>query len=241
MKRFSQGMMFLAALVVGLGISLTMSQIPRGKNTEPTDQSYAVLLENRNTLRKDIYQLTHEIDYLTEKKEAYELVMEDEDGLYEKMHKELLRNGRFLGYEEVRGPGLQLKLQDGPAKEGEVPGSMDSWLRIIHNEDMLKLLNELRIHGAEAIEINGQRVTETSEIFCSWAFISINGEKLPAPFTIKVVGDLSRLSAYGVADFTQIKNLLSRGILVEVEKRPIMTLEASIAPLTPLFAEENQR
>lgn len=234
-------MVFLAAMLVGLGISLGMAHMPKGRNTVKTDQSYAMLIENRNTLRNEVFQLNHEKAYLTEKKDAYELVMEDGDALYEKMYKELQRNGRFLGYEEVKGQGLYLKLQDGLPKEGEVPGSMDSWLRIIHNEDMLKLLNELRIHGAEAIDINGQRVTETSEIFCSWAFISINGEKLPAPFTIKVVGDLSRLSAYAVADFTQIKNLLGRGIQVVVEKRPILTLEASIAPMIPLYAEEDQR
>jgi uncharacterized protein YlxW (UPF0749 family) len=123
-------------------------------------------------------------------------------------------------------------------KENESSGSIDSWLRIIHNEDMLKLINELKQNGAEAISINGERITETSEVYCSWAFISINGKKLPAPFTIKTVGDPDKLDAYVDTEFNQIRNMKYRGIQVQLEKMPIIILEGGIDPLEPQYLQE---
>lgn len=84
-----------------------------------------------------------------------------------------------------------------------------------------------------------ERVTETSEIFCSGAFISINGEKLPAPFVLKVVGDRELLDPYTANEYNQIANLQHRGIEISVEKRPIMTLDGSIDEIFPLYLEES--
>ncbi len=157
------------------------------------------------------------------------------------LKKEFERNEKLLGYKEVRGSGYIITMEDGQKKADEAENSMDSWLRIIHNEDMLKILNELRQNGAEAISINGQRVTETSEIFCSWAFISINGEKLPAPFVIKVIGDPEKLEAYVESEFNQLRNMKNRGIRMNLEKMSIIILEGSIQPITPGYLQEIEK
>ncbi|SFN37718.1 protein of unknown function [Proteiniclasticum ruminis] len=195
-------------------------------------------VELRNSLRSEIERLKEENLEYEGKLEGYRENVEDFEDIYEELALEYSRNSRLLGYEIVQGEGIILTMSDGEAKDSEVPGSMESWLRIIHNEDMLKLLNELNLHGAETIEINGQRVTETSEIFCSGAFISINGEKLPAPFVLKVVGDRERLDPYITNEYNQIANLEHRGIEISVEKRPIMTLDDSIEEIYPLYLEE---
>jgi len=63
------------------------------------------------------------------------------------------------------------------------------------NEDILKVVNELRSAGAEAISVNEQRVISTSEIRCAGTTIFINGERVGAPFVIKAIGDPALLES----------------------------------------------
>ena len=97
---------------------------------------------------------------------------------------------------------------------------------------MLKVINELKQNGSEAISINGERVLTTSEIYCSWAFISINGNKLPVPFVIDVVGDPDKLDAYMDMPFSQLNIMKNRGIKVTLEKEDNILLKGSSSPLT---------
>lgn len=230
---------FIGSVVIGMGLSVMVSLVAGKMNLYKVELDRGDKVELRNSLRSEIERLKEEnLDY-ERKLEGYRENVEDFENIYEELKLEYRRNSRLLGYESVQGEGIILTMRDGKAKDSEVPGSMESWLRIIHNEDMLKLLNELNLHGAETIEINGQRVTETSEIFCSGAFISINGEKLPAPFVLKVVGDRELLDPYIANEYNQIANLQHRGIEISVEKRPIMTLDGSIDEIFLLYLEES--
>lgn len=223
---------------MGVGIATTM-QFASGKASVILAQSeYQDAEEYRKKLLGEIHSLQASNAELSERVEDYqEKSLNSSDGMDE-LEKELERNEKLLGYEEVRGSGLIITLEDGKPKENESSGSIDSWLRIIHNEDMLKLINELKQNGAEAISINGERITETSEVYCSWAFISINGKKLPAPFIIKTVGDPEKLDAYVDTEFNQIRNMKNRGILVQLEKMPIIILEGGIDPIEPQYLQE---
>ena len=57
------------------------------------------------------------------------------------------------------------------------------------NEDILKVINELRAAGAEAISLNDQRLISTSEIRCAGPTISVNNTRVAAPFVIKAIGN----------------------------------------------------
>lgn len=91
---------------------------------------------------------------------------------------------------DVEGPGVVLTITDSktPVKDGENPN-----LYLIHDEDMLRIVNELRAAGAEAISINDQRLIGTSEIRCSGPTITVNGKIFAPPFIIKAIGDTKTL------------------------------------------------
>lgn len=223
---------------MGIGLATTM-QFASGKaSVILAHTEYQDAEEYKKKLIGEIHVLQENNSKLEGKVRDYEdRTLDSTDGM-EEIKKELDRNRKLLGYEEYRGSGLILTMEDGKPRENESQGSIDSWLRIIHNEDMLKLINELKQSGAEAISINGERITETSEVYCSWAFISINGKKLPAPFVIKAVGDQAKLDAYVDTEFNQIRNMKNRGIEVKLEKMPIIILEGGITPITPLYLQE---
>jgi uncharacterized protein YlxW (UPF0749 family) len=74
------------------------------------------------------------------------------------------------------------------------------------------LVNELRAAGAEAISINGQRITAQTEIRSAANYILINEAQSQAPFTIKAIGSPHALAgaltlAGGLYDDSQQEGL----------------------------------
>ena len=90
----------------------------------------------------------------------------------------------------LEGEGVIVRMDDStkPAKAGENPN-----LYVIHDDDLLRVVNELRAAGAEAIAINGQRLTGTSEIRCAGPTLSVNNVRSSAPFEIRAIGDKKSL------------------------------------------------
>src|SRR5699024_2632690 len=64
---------------------------------------------------------------------------------------------------------------------------------LIHDSDLLSVINELRDAGAQALSLNGQRILATSEIRCAGSVVLINGQRVTAPFVIYAIGDPTTL------------------------------------------------
>lgn len=96
------------------------------------------------------------------------------------------------GLTDVSGPGVVITINDSkvPVKDNENPN-----LYLIHDEDILRVLNELRAGGAEAIAVNDQRLLGISEVRCAGPTIMVNGKVFGPPFVIKAIGDSKTLSA----------------------------------------------
>lgn len=90
----------------------------------------------------------------------------------------------------LRGEGVIVRMDDSarPAKSGENPN-----LYVIHDDDLLRVINELRAAGAEAISVNGQRLTGVSEIRCAGPTLSVNNVRSSAPFEIRAIGEKKSL------------------------------------------------
>ena len=64
---------------------------------------------------------------------------------------------------------------------------------LVHEEDLLYIVNELFNSGADAVSINDQRIVSTSSIQCDGNIIRINGKMVGVPITIKAIGYPERL------------------------------------------------
>ena len=95
------------------------------------------------------------------------------------LENELERLKEFAGEIPLEGKGIQLILDDSKvtAQVGENPN-----LYIIHDDDLLRVINELRAAGAEAISINGERLVSTSEIRCAGPTLSVNNNRSAPPY-----------------------------------------------------------
>ncbi|WP_066066629.1 DUF881 domain-containing protein [Neobacillus soli] len=126
----------------------------------------------------------------------------------------------FLGKVKVSGKGVKISLIDGAYDPKEK--NINNYL--VHEHHVFKVVNELYISGAEAVAINGQRLTSQSYIVCNGPVITVDGIPHPAPFIISAIGDPDVLSSSlnltgGVKD-----QLVNDNIVFTLEKDNEITL-----------------
>ncbi|WP_329548848.1 DUF881 domain-containing protein [Streptomyces sp. NBC_01356] len=107
--------------------------------------------------------------------------------------------GILSGATAVHGPGVKLVVddakeasQDGDGDPRETSGFSDTGR--VRDRDMQRVVNGLWESGAEAISINGQRLTALSAIRAAGDAILVDNKPLVPPYTVLAVGDGQRLS-----------------------------------------------
>jgi uncharacterized protein YlxW (UPF0749 family) len=104
------------------------------------------------------------------------------------------------GATDVHGPGVRLVVND--AKEASTGGdgtnpretSGFSDTGRVRDRDMQRVVNGLWESGAEAVSVNGQRLTALSAIRAAGDAILVDNKPLVPPYTVLAVGDGQRLS-----------------------------------------------
>lgn len=127
------------------------------------------------------------------------------------------------GTSAVEGPGVIVTVADSSKKA--VSGENGN-LYIVHDEDMLRIINELRAAGAEAISINGQRIVATTEIRCAGPTISVNNVRSAPPFEVRAIGDSETLENALKMRGGVIETLGVWGIKIDVDKKTSMIIPA---------------
>ncbi|MFJ4777466.1 DUF881 domain-containing protein [Streptomyces sp. NPDC088762] len=104
----------------------------------------------------------------------------------------------LAGATEVRGPGIKLVVDDAKgASSGDGGGPRESAgfsdTGRLRDRDMQKIVNGLWQSGAEAVSINGQRLTALSAIRAAGDAILVDNRPLVPPYEVLAVGDKKRL------------------------------------------------
>lgn len=218
MKR---GQVTIAVVLLALGLMLTLQyrstkglrkNIPDTSAQEITNRLQEVT-EERDYLKRDVTDLRSKLDQAARSGDAATRAIRDE-----------LDKTRILaGITPVRGRGVEVTLNDSPRKlrPGEDPN-----LYLLHEEDLLKVVNELRSGGAEAISINGQRLLATSEIRCAGTTVLVNTKKIVPPLTVLATGDPAALQSSLEIKGGIVETLRIWGLIVEVKRRSDITVPA---------------
>jgi uncharacterized protein YlxW (UPF0749 family) len=93
----------------------------------------------------------------------------------------------LTGAVAVRGPGVRVEADNAPGATSASNQVLDS--------DLQKLVNGLWAAGAEAISINGQRLTNLSTIRLAGGAITVNSRSLRRPYVVSAIGDPDTLPA----------------------------------------------
>lgn len=233
---------FIASVIVGLLISMNISfdgnETPKILNAKEYQEAY----NKRNNLYNEISKLKENNRELQKKINNYTRSDETTEKVSKDMTDELKKNLMLIGMTQVQGPGLKIILEDGGESfNGEVVDNLMRLLRTIHDDDMIKVINELKVAGAEAISINNQRIVYNTEIYCGGQFLRMNGVKIPAPFYINVIGDPDKIENQIMRDGSYIKTLMNRGIKVEITKSDDIIMPAYISDMKPKYMTSNEK
>lgn len=192
----SQVVLSLVCLVLGflLAFSYHLTQIKNQKKPNISNQQYNETIALRNELiaqeetnrklQKDLYSQQEKI-------QTNEKTLAKEAQVYQNLAEDAEKMRMFLGKVKVKGKGVKITLSDG-AYDPNVP-NVNNYL--VHEQHVIKVVNELYISGAAAIAINGQRLTSHSYIVCNGPVITVDGVQYPAPFIITAIGDPEVLSS----------------------------------------------
>jgi uncharacterized protein YlxW (UPF0749 family) len=105
----------------------------------------------------------------------------------------------LAGATEVRGPGVKLVVDDAKNTEtgGDGPRENSDFSDTgrVRDRDMQRVVNGLWASGAEAVAINGQRLTALSAIRAAGSAILVDNRPLVPPYTVLAIGDAKGLSS----------------------------------------------
>jgi len=100
--------------------------------------------------------------------------------------------GPYAGLAEVSGPGVLVEMRDSPLRRSPTGDPNDL---VIHQQDIQAVVNALWAGGAEAMSINGERLTSDSAVRCVGNTLLLHGSVYAPPYRISAIGDQVKLAA----------------------------------------------
>lgn len=219
-------MLLVVCIVTGfiVGYSYNLSQAKRNSG-EITSLEYQKENEYRQQLidQKERNKELNE-EYLRLEKTLREL--EQNANSDQEHYNQLLEQANelrlLLGLIPSKGEGIRVQLEDGDYD----PSSTNPNDYIIHESHLFKLINELKIAGAEGIAVNGQRLHAHSYIVCNGPVITVDGKQYPAPFIVEAVGNKNTLLQAVELTGGVIDQLLNDRIKVTIETKDQIVLKS---------------
>lgn len=122
-----------------------------------------------------------------------------------------------LSYIKMQGEGIILKIDS--KKDENISSIMEE------RGVLLKLVNQAKLHGGEAISINDLRIGPYSEIVKAGSHINVNSKPVEQPYEIKIIGsgkNLSRYINYNNLIIGDLKNMYDLDVSIKLSSNIII-------------------
>lgn len=226
--RVSRAQLIVAVLLFGLGFGLAV-QVASNSNSDSA---------LRGARQEDLVRILDELDDRTQR-------LEDEKQGLQKQRDELENSsdqaeearkqtaekekqlGILAGTVAAQGPGITMTIDD---TKGTVEADM-----------LLDAVQELRAAGAEAIQVNGVRVVANTYLTDSGKSVSVDGNKINAPYRFKVIGKPQDLEPALNIPGGVVQTLEKEQATVTVERSGKIVVDALRAAKQPDYARSSSR
>lgn len=149
------------------------------------------------------------LDEYKEKKES----TEEASKLVEQ---ELAQTNMYLGKTDVEGQGIKITIKDINSED----------VKPISAEDLLVIVDYLKLAGAEAISINEERIINMSDIvYVSNSIIYVNQQRILSPYIIQAIGDPTKLESTLLGNGGYVELLKNIGFDINIEKDNKITIK----------------
>ena len=163
--------------------------------------------------------------------EEYKKQMSSEQDATQLLREEVKEAQKYLGNTDVRGEGIVVTLEDNSQKE-------------IERFDLISLINELKIAGAEAISINDERIVSISDIASiNYGMLLVNGRRTSTPYIVKAIGDRKHLESAitikgGFLD--EMRKVEEKTVNYSIEENLVITKYQGEMPVEYMKKEEKK-
>jgi uncharacterized protein YlxW (UPF0749 family) len=175
------------AVLLLFGLLVTTAAVQTSREEPVRERSRESLVtqvkdrrEELASARQDLARLRQEVD----RTQASALAASSQG---RSLRAQLRRLGLAAGDTPATGPGVRIVVDDSEAGAEDAQAVLDSDLQI--------LANGLWSSGAEAVAINGQRLTNLSSIRTAGEAITVNLRSLSQPYVVTAIGDPDQLAA----------------------------------------------
>lgn len=206
MKRFGKALVFgILCLILTFAITVQL----RVSSLSESESSQTKITDK---LKDEIFRLNDENVKLAEKFQNTTSELDDarnqaaQNDSSSKDTSELIKKYTIVsGKTDVTGQGIIIKYKpsDNEAKADMV-------------KDLRDIVNEIKNAGAEAIEINNQRIVGTTAIEMVKNKIEINDTEVSKNFIIKAIGDSNLMYSGLIRPGGTIENIKESGVSIEI-------------------------
>ncbi len=226
----------LGVALLGLGFLVAAQLAAEGPRVRYTTQERSPLVETASELQADQEALKTSILDLRARIQAAEGAGEGSAALVSGLNDQLQAARIAAGLIPLTGPGIVLQLEDS-LEPADPEGNMSDLL--VGARDLRTIVEELWAAGAEAIAVNGERMTPTTAVIDIGPSILINSAYLAGPFQVAAIGpdDLyARLSSSpGFVDFIRAR-AEAWGLRVSIAEPESVDMPAFVGTVTLRYA-----
>lgn len=192
----------LGLALLALGFLIAAQLASEGPRVRYTTQERSPLIDTAMTLQTQQQALKDEILQLRDRIQSLELQGQGSEQQIRDLNDQLAQARLAAGLTALTGTGIVFRLEDSTQPTAQGASDADY---LVNAQDVRTVVEELWLAGAEAIAVNGERVTATTAIIDIGGSVFVNSAYLSAPFQISAIGpkDLyQRVSAReGFVDF----------------------------------------
>lgn len=208
-------------VIAASALLATVAAVQTSLNADVTALGRESLVERIQLAKETVGELQAQSGEITAENSVLEenlrALREDEEQVTSRVR----RLGARTGYLAVQGPGIRVVVDDA---EGAETGQR------VRDSDLLLLVDGLWAAGAEAIAINGQRLTNLTPLQNSGQAIHVNVRPLSPPYRVEAIGDPDTmegrlLASTGGATFRGVADAL--GFVTTVEDVEELVLPAT--------------
>ncbi|MGA4668348.1 DUF881 domain-containing protein [Propionibacteriaceae bacterium Y1923] len=177
-----RGLLIITVLLAGVLLGVAAVQNLRAQPQAATER--AALINQVRAQQDDQAELRRQ---LTEVDAEVEQLQAQAVGKDSSTAAQLSTLGVLSGATAVTGPGVVIIVDDSTTQDSDVSQVLD--------QDLRQLVNGLWAAGAEAIAINGHRLSSRTAIRGAGSAITVDYTSLTRPYTVEAIGDPDTLPA----------------------------------------------
>jgi uncharacterized protein YlxW (UPF0749 family) len=205
-RRIPSWQLTLGAAMLGLGFLVAAQLASEGPRVRYTTQERSPLIDTATQLQATQDGLKAQILDLRTRIGQIEGAGEGSAATVRQLNEDLQAARIAAGLIPMRGTGIVLQVEDSTEP---VAGDATEADYLVSSGDLRTIIDQLWLAGAEAIGVNGERITATTSVLDIGSSILVNSAYLSPPYQVTAIGpeDLyARLTAQpGFVDFIRAR------------------------------------